>query len=332
MSLQNIVPRGDLSGSIGTSTKRWATVSFGELIGEGSGITGVIAEWDGTHSGDAQITGSLTVSGSDTSITTQQLTFDTNYSASGHTTGKMYWNDTDKTVNLDLEGGNVKLQIGQEQHLYARNDSGVTINNGDVVKITGASGNKVTISKAISKIALPNQTDVNEIIGVATEQIVNNSLGYVTVFGTVRDLDTSAFTEGDVLYVSNTTSGSLVTTKPPAPYDISKIGIVERSHPSLGQIFVKAESPIHINDIAGITGSNIPTGISYWEFDSVTGVTRLSNALSGSFSGSFEGNGSGLTNIVSSSYALTASYALNAGGGAGAGFPFSGSAVITGSL
>lgn len=36
--------------------------------------------------------------------------------------------------------------------------------------------------------------------------------------------------------------------------------------------------------------------------------------------------------IPSSSYALTASYALNAGGGAGAGFPFSGSAVITGSL
>jgi hypothetical protein len=35
---------------------------------------------------------------------------------------------------------------------------------------------------------------------------------------------------------------------------------------------------------------------------------------------------------ISASYALTASYALNAGGGAGVGFPFSGSAVITGSL
>lgn len=37
-----------------------------------------------------------------------------------------------------------------------------------------------------------------------------------------------------------------------------------------------------------------------------------------------------ITNAVSSSYALTSSYALNAG--AGTGFPFSGSAVITGSL
>jgi len=44
----------------------------------------------------------------------------------------------------------------------------------------------------------------------------------------------------------------------------------------------------------------------------------------------FIGDGSQLTGIVSSSYALTASYAENAGGGAG--FPFEGDAVISGSL
>ena len=50
---------------------------------------------------------------------------------------------------------------------------------------------------------------------------------------------------------------------------------------------------------------------------------------SGYFSGSFDGDGSRLYNIPSSSYALTASYALNSQGN---GFPFSGTAVITGSL
>jgi hypothetical protein len=55
---------------------------------------------------------------------------------------------------------------------------------------------------------------------------------------------------------------------------------------------------------------------------------------SGYYSGSFDGDGSRLYNIRSSSYALTASYALNGGGGGGTGvgFPFSGAAVITGSL
>jgi len=94
-------------------------------------------------------------------------------------------------------------------------------------------------------------------------------------------------------------------------------------------------------------------------------------SLTGSFSGSFIGDGSNVTGVISSSYALTASHALNAGGGGstdtgsllttasvslntitftkgdgstfpitvdtgsgggGAGFPFTGDAVITGSL
>jgi hypothetical protein len=57
-----------------------------------------------------------------------------------------------------------------------------------------------------------------------------------------------------------------------------------------------------------------------------TSASYATNALSASYH-----SGSGIiSNAVSSSYALTASYALNAG--AGAGFPYSGSAVVTGSL
>lgn len=52
-------------------------------------------------------------------------------------------------------------------------------------------------------------------------------------------------------------------------------------------------------------------------------ASGFNTSLTGSFSGS-------LTGIAS--HAITASYALNAGGGAGAGFPFSGSGEITGSL
>jgi hypothetical protein len=55
-------------------------------------------------------------------------------------------------------------------------------------------------------------------------------------------------------------------------------------------------------------------------------LTVINNATIPSITGS-------ITNAISASYAQTASYALNAqSGGSGAGFPFSGSAVITGSL
>jgi hypothetical protein len=59
----------------------------------------------------------------------------------------------------------------------------------------------------------------------------------------------------------------------------------------------------------------------------VRALVNVTQNATGSFSGSFFGI------IESASYAQTASYALNAqSGGSGAGFPFSGSAVITGSL
>lgn len=78
--------------------------------------------------------------------------------------------------------------------------------------------------------------------------------------------------------------------------------------------------------------------------DALSGGSTDTIVATGSFTGSFAGDGSSLTgvaattattasyvlNAVSSSYATTASYALNAS--AGDGFPFTGSAVISGSL
>jgi len=52
--------------------------------------------------------------------------------------------------------------------------------------------------------------------------------------------------------------------------------------------------------------------------------------MTGSFTRSFSGSGENILGVVSSSFSETASFALNAGGGAG--FPFSGSAEITGAL
>jgi len=50
----------NIQGTLSVSSSITAT----EFIGDGSQITGVTGEWDGSHFGDASITGSLTVSGS----------------------------------------------------------------------------------------------------------------------------------------------------------------------------------------------------------------------------------------------------------------------------
>ena len=61
--------RGDLTGSTVEATSiTGSIISASNFYGDGSGITGVTAEWDGSHTGDASITGSLyvtqTISGS----------------------------------------------------------------------------------------------------------------------------------------------------------------------------------------------------------------------------------------------------------------------------
>lgn len=271
----------------------------GSFQGNGSGLTGVTAEWDGTHTGNAVITGSLTISGSGVSLNTPEVRFDSNHTAAGHTPGRVSWNNLDGTLDLDVLSTGVTLQIGQEQHIYGRNTSGVTINNGDAVRITGAQGDNATFEKAIALAQPFSNTDRNEIIGIATETIADSSFGYITTFGKVRGIDTTLFATGSILYVSHTTSGSLVTSKPPAPYAIMRAGIVIRSAAD-GIIFCRPKDPVHLNDITGITGSSIPAGTSYWSYDSGSGISSLTNQLTASLQGT----------ASYSNLAATASYIL----------------------
>jgi hypothetical protein len=78
-----------------------------------------------------------------------------------------------------------------------------------------------------------------------------------------------------------------------------------------------------------VTSPDQETTYSYaWNFKT-DGDLELPTGKS--ITGSLFGTASQAQNAISSSYAATASFALNGGGG-GVGFPFSGSAVITGSL
>ena len=147
--------------------------------------------------------------------------------------------------------------------------------------------------------------DQDQIIGLVTEDIANNGFGYVTTKGAVRGIDTSTFAAGDILYVSHTVTGSYSTSKPPSPFFTAKVGIVEVSNPSNGVILVSPSEPLHLTDLANITGSNVPAGISYLVHDDTTNIISFTSELSGSFSGSFAGDGSGLTGVVSSSVPYT---------------------------
>lgn len=145
--------------------------------------------------------------------------------------GVTSWNDTDKTLDLQLEGGSI-LQIGEETLLRAVNNTGSTIPNGSVVYVSGASGNRPQIS-----LADADTVNTAQAIGLATQDILNNQTGYITLIGLVRDVDTDGMVEGSPLFVSQT-AGEFTTTAPAYPAQVIPIGYVIRAHAVNGMVLV----------------------------------------------------------------------------------------------
>lgn len=145
--------------------------------------------------------------------------------------GRMKWNDSVKTPEIDVSD-NVTLQIGHENLIYVRNNSGSDIVNGAPVYLYGATGSVPTIRLADAS----DYEKTFKTIGLATETIGNNKFGFVCTFGMVGDLNTNAFEEGDTLYLG-ATAGTITKTKPAYPNNWLKLGVCAYKHGTNGKVF-----------------------------------------------------------------------------------------------
>jgi len=145
-----------------------------------------------------------------------------------------------------------------------RNQTGATLTKGTVVYISGATGNNPIVSKAI---ATGDATSA-QTFGLLQADVANNATGYVVMTGDLTGLDTSAFTEGQQLYLSGTVAGTYTATKTLAPTHLVYIGIITRSHPTLGQIEVKVQNGYELGElhnVAAPNGSSLNNDGLFWE-------------------------------------------------------------------
>lgn len=150
-------------------------------------------------------------------------------------TRRLAWNTTDQTANLGMDYG-VTHQIGQETYARVGNTTGVTIPTGTVVGFAGATSNALLVSPYLADGSIPSLY----ILGVMTHDLPDSGQkGYCTTWGFVRDLDTSAFAMGDMLYASPTVSGALTNIKPTAPDNVIPVAACVTSDASAGVIFVR---------------------------------------------------------------------------------------------
>lgn len=204
--------------------------------------------------GGVKIGSGLTVAGDGLvsvgpSFQVDYIDFNTAATTPAHNTGRMHWNAVDQTMDLDLDGGSI-LQLGQELLVRALNNTGATILNGKAVYVTGAQGNRPTIALASASADLSSR-----VVGVATQDVANNAIGFFTVKGLVHDLDTSAFAEGADIWLS-TTAGGFVTSRPVAPNAAVYIGTVVRSHATVGQIFVNVNRGFKLGELGNVSITN----------------------------------------------------------------------------
>lgn len=163
------------------------------------------------------------------------LDFSTSVGSVPYQAGRVNWNATDATLDVGM-GYGVMQQVGQELYARVQNNTGVTIPNGTAVGFAGASEGAIHVAPYIAD---GSQSSLY-ILGVMTHDLPDTEQkGYCTTWGFVRGVDTSAFSQGDILYASPTTAGALTNTKPTAPDNVVPLAAVVHVGSTDGVIFVR---------------------------------------------------------------------------------------------
>ena len=190
--------------------------------------------------------------------------FDTSYAGSS-VEGRLQWNSVDGTLEVGMPGGNVTLQIGQEQLVLCRNTTGSTINNGSAVYISGEAGNRPLIS-----LARADAFSTARVFGVTTENIANTANGYITTSGQVRSMNTYGLVEGDRVFLSANTAGGLETSPAVAPSYKARVGWCLKTHNSEGVVLVDPTVTPNLTSLSDCYGTPADDG------DHMTWVTANS--------------------------------------------------------
>ena len=237
------------------------------------------------------------------------IQFDTTY-ATTLAAGQLGW-DGNNTLGLGMIGGNVVQKIGEDQFFYTK--ATAAISKGEVVMFTGSVGaSGVPTGAPATGIA-----DGTYIMGIASENIALNGFGLVQTFGTLRNVNTSGYTDGEILWYNPAVTGGLTATKPSAPnVKVQMAAVINGGLSGGGTILIRidpgsqlggTDSNVQIGTLANNDLLQYDSTAQYWKNvtpASVTGVGSVANAVT--FNSSGTGDASGTT--FNGSAAKTVSY------------------------
>lgn len=259
----------DLSGGGGGSSNSFETISvpYGTSpVADSSTDTLTITESNGiiitgtassdtiefsTNATELNTASTIVSRDSSQSFDITGIDFDTTDTISA-AVGRLSWDDGEGTLSLGLKGGNVNLQIGQENVALCYNGTGSTINKGSVVYISGAQGQRPSISLSDADA----EATSSKTFGIVAENILNGAEGLVCTFGIISGINTSSFTAGQSLWLSST-AGGLTNTVPTQPAHAVFVGYCLHSHATAGRIFVNPQNGYEIQELHNVLISSV---------------------------------------------------------------------------
>lgn len=159
--------------------------------------------------------------------------------------GEMGWNSREDCLDIAQADGST-LQAGLEHYFQIHNSTGSTLLNGEVVMFSGVDEDDHTnpIPEVMRYVANSSAVPLY-IVGVMTNDVPSGSHGRATVFGKIRNLNTTGasvnetWVKGDLLWAHPTMPGKLTKLRPTAPDVASSIAAVIQVSATDGVLLVR---------------------------------------------------------------------------------------------
>ena len=177
------------------------------------------------------------------------VTFDNAPEVTPPTVGTVAW-DGGTTLGVQMTA-NVLGRVNEDGFYYVKASSAIT--KGDVVMFTGAVGSSGVPTGAPAT----GVTDGSYIMGIAAETMALNAFGLVQFQGTLKGLNTSAYSDGDILWYNPAVTGGLTKTKPSAPnVKVQMAAVINAGPGGSGSILIRVTA----GSVLGGTDSNVQFG------------------------------------------------------------------------
>jgi hypothetical protein len=261
-----------ISGGAGSPT--WSSIGAGDVSGPASATDNAIARYDGP-TGKLIQNSVVTIddTGNASGILSQQFS---NGSAVTLAAGKMWYDGSTGSWNLGMGNGNITQQVGEEQFIYGKASAAISDSPLQIVYHTGTVGASSVVQFAPTVAGI---TDINAIIGVATENIALNGFGRITTFGVVRGITTNGtafgetWADDDVIWY-NPVTGNPTKVEPVAPNIKIQVGIVINAGSGgsgsfqvllrPGSVFGGTDSNVQFGTLANNDLIQYSTSLGYW--------------------------------------------------------------------